>query len=693
MNAYAVHATARSFAAVLLLCASVNAVATVSVQAVANPSKAAPGERVRYAVTVLNTGPGSEIVTLTARVPTGTTVAQGELSLAATCNGTGFTTCAGGQTLKFADFNVPVGASATVVYPALISTSAPPPNGTALRSPATASIGAIHLHTTASSTVNASAASLVHVTLSAFPAQALHLEKVTYTLTYGNPGSARVNANLSFALPLGTLLLSASDGGTLNADVVTWTLGTLTPGSAGRRTLVLESGQSYGTLAVAAVLRNPTTQAVLAHADLTTPISIATETTLNARVVATPDPAAPGQRARYAVTMSNTDAIPHDVLLTATVPTNTTVARNEVALGATCDAASFLTCEAGQTVQFGSVTVAPGASVTVLYPALISASTPPPSGTLLNSDVWMRDTTVGNEYQLSEAPIAASTAVSGVQLTVSALPAQPLTGENLAYTLTYGNPGSAAVKANLSFPLPDDTTFVSASIGGTLNAGVVTWTLGTLAPGSSGQSALVLQAGAAGAGAQLAVDAALANPSTQAELTHTGLTTPVGSATETVLNVTAVATPDSAPPGRRVRYAVTVSNVATAAHSVTLMATVPANTTVARGNLSLDATCDGAAFTTCVAGQNLEFDDFDVPAGASVTVVYPALISTSMPPANGTLLNSDVWLEDTSVGTDYQVSIAAIASDTVPSTVDLTTRAWPAQTFLAGQPDTLTISP
>jgi len=68
-----------------------------------------------------------------------------------------------------------------------------------------------------------------------------------------------------------------------------------------------------------------------------------------------------------------------------------------------------------------------------------------------------------------------------------------------------------------------------------------------------------------------------------------------------------------------------------------------------------------------------------VAAGASVTVVYPALISTSAPPANGTLLNSDVWAEDTSVGNVYQVNVAAIASSTALAAVPLTASALPAQ--------------
>src|SRR6266481_4909961 len=488
MNAHPIGSTVLSRAALLLLLfASANATAAITLRAVATPSNAAPGERVRYAVTVSNSG-SLQSVTLTGTVPVGTTVAAGELSLGAACDGVGFTTCAGGHTLRFG-FNVAAGASVTVVYPALISTSAPPANGTALKSTATATVGTIKLQSSASATANSSAASLLHVTASGLPAQARAGGTVSYTLTFGNPGSAAVAANLSFPLPVGTTFVSASNGGTSSAGTVTWSLGTVAAGTAGRRTVVAQAvttAVAGSQLAADAALRNPTTQVVLAHAGLTTGVGNATETVLNVRAVATPDPAAPGQRVRYAVTVSNTATALHSVLLTATVPANTTVPASELSLGAACDGAGFTTCAAGQTLRFG-FNVAAGASVTVVYPALISTTTPPSNGTLLNSDVWVEDTSLGNDYQLNVAAIASSTALAGLHVTASALPAQARAGGTVSYTLTFGNPGSTAVAANLSFPLPVGTTFVSASDGGASSAGTVTWSLGTVAAGTAGR--------------------------------------------------------------------------------------------------------------------------------------------------------------------------------------------------------------
>jgi lysophospholipase L1-like esterase len=56
----------------------------------------------------------------------------------------------------------------------------------------------------------------------------------------------------------------------------------------------------------------------------------------------------------------------------------------------------------------------------------------------------------------------------------------------------------------------------------------------------------------------------------------------------------------------------------------------------------------------------LQFVAFNVPASGSMTVKYPALVSSSGVP-NGTLVNSDVWVQDATTIDDYQVNVAAVA--------------------------------
>lgn len=79
---------------------------------------------------------------------------------------------------------------------------------------------------------------------------------------------------------------------------------------------------------------------------------------------------------------------------------------------------------------------------------------------------------------------------SSPTLTISkSAPASVASGTSLSYTITYGNSGSGAASGVIiSDSLPTGTNFVSATGGGVLNAGAVTWNIGTLAAGATGQT-------------------------------------------------------------------------------------------------------------------------------------------------------------------------------------------------------------
>src|SRR5439155_306467 len=68
-------------------------------------------------------------------------------------------------------------------------------------------------------------------------------------------------------------------------------------------------------------------------------------------------------------------------------------------------------------------------------------------------------------------------------------PASVVSGQNLTYTLIYGNTGSASATGTvISDTVPAGTTFVSATGGGTLSSGVVTWNIGNLNACVTGQT-------------------------------------------------------------------------------------------------------------------------------------------------------------------------------------------------------------
>lgn len=79
---------------------------------------------------------------------------------------------------------------------------------------------------------------------------------------------------------------------------------------------------------------------------------------------------------------------------------------------------------------------------------------------------------------------------TGPLLTISkSAAASVVSGQNLAYTLTYGNTGSGgATGVVINDTLPAGTTFVSATAGGSATGGVVSWTIGNLNSGVIGQT-------------------------------------------------------------------------------------------------------------------------------------------------------------------------------------------------------------
>ncbi len=94
-------------------------------------------------------------------------------------------------------------------------------------------------------------------------------------------------------------------------------------------------------------------------------------------------------------------------------------------------------------------------------------------------------------------------------MTVDPLADPALSNGILVYEIVYGNVSNASSEGTvLSIPVPAGTQFHSATGGGLLSGGTVSWNLGTLAPNSGGRERLTVDVSPVADGTLLTVDAA-----------------------------------------------------------------------------------------------------------------------------------------------------------------------------------------
>ncbi len=456
--------------------------------------------------------------------------------------------------------------------------------------------------------------------------------QVTYTLNYSNASGANetaLAATITDTLPSNTTFVSASDGGLEASGVVTWTLGNLTPGASGIRTLVIQvnSPMANGTL-----LTNSATiqdsQSHSAAANQTT--TVQSSSVLSVSMSDSPDPVQAGSQITYTINFSNSSAANQTatgVVLADTLPSNATFV--SASDGGTLD-------NTGTMVTWSLGNLTPGSSG--IRTLVVQVNSPLVDGTVLNNAITLQDD-LGNNSPSSESTTVQSDSVLSLSVSDSPDPVAP--GEEVTYTISYGNSSSAnetALGTSLTHTLPLNVTFVSASDGGTLdNTGtMVTWTLGDLAPGVSGNRSLVLE-----------VDSPLGNGTlldngtnfqdTQGDSASANQSTVVMSAP--VLTLTQTFDHTQILSGEQVTITFSYSNSSDAgdtASGLTLTDTLPANTTFV--SASDGGLVDSAGTIVTWALSNL------APGGSGTRTLVIELASAA---TNGSQLTNSAVLQDT----------------------------------------------
>jgi uncharacterized repeat protein (TIGR01451 family) len=600
------------------LVASIGATDPLQVGIAATPDPVAPGQVVSYTITLSNTGATSlGSFDLYATVPNGTTVSQAQGG-GAYC--TGAWPCLPGEMLYWIP-DIASGASQTFQFSALVDSGAnAPSNGSLLVTDVTttAYTGAAQ----GGAIVDGAAPSLV---LSA-PQQVAAGADYTYTLTYGNAGTATDSVELTVMVPAGEAFVAASSGGKFSDGFVTWKLKGLAPGEFSSQELAVQAPSTRGdVIGVDAEVANSSGSHGYSRGTLQTVIGSTDPMLIG--VSATPNPVAPGQVVSYAITLSNTGATSLGSFdLYATVPNGTTVSQAQGG-GAYCTGA--WPCLPGEKIYW-IPDIASGASQTFQYSALVdSGASAPSNGSLLVTDV----TTTAYAGAAQGSAIVDGAAPS---LVLSA-PQQVAAGADYTYTLTYGNAGAATDDVELVMAVPTGTKFVSASSGVTPTKNYVTWDLGSLSPGAAGSQTITVKAPATAASV---VTGEAQTLMTGSALSYglSSVQTVIGSTDPILIGVSA--TPSPVAPGQVVSYVITLSNTgATSLGSFDLYATVPNGTTVSQAQGG-GAYCTGA--WPCLPGEKIYWIP-DIASGASQTFQYSALVdSGASAPSNGSLLVTDV---------------------------------------------------
>jgi uncharacterized repeat protein (TIGR01451 family) len=212
------------------------------------------------------------------------------------------------------------------------------------------------------------------------------------------------------------------------------------------------------------------------------------QATINLAIEVNPDPVQPGETANVAITVSNSGGVSTG-LLTLQLRYDewlNGLLNSFISDGGTCPGSGQ--CNANEFLTWTLGNLAPGASITVTLPPIVWGGTP--DGTLISFDTEVFEDG-GSVTMATRNVMVQSAPVFDIAVDESLNPVAP--DQALTYTISYANRSAVSTtNTQLSFPLPAGVSFVSASGGGTFNAGVVKWNLQTFPAKKGGRKTVTV---------------------------------------------------------------------------------------------------------------------------------------------------------------------------------------------------------
>jgi large repetitive protein len=313
---------------------------------------------------------------------------------------------------------------------------------------------------------------------------------VTYTLTIQNNGPTNAtNVVVTDTLPAGVTLVSAtpSQGAACTGtSTVSCDLGALANGASATVVVVVTTSAPGVIVNQAAVTAsepdpNPTNN----QATEPTTVGNPTDADLVVTKVDAVDPVLTDAVIDYRIVVENRGpAAAASVTLADIVPANTVFEGLAAPAGWLCTAPAV---GATGAISCTTASLAVGASAAIDVRVRVAPGTPP--GTTVTNTVTVGSATPDpnpTNNTATEPTLVVAPGSADLSIIKTDAPDAQAAGAPVSYTLTVTNHGPAtATSVTITDPLPSGTALIAASTGCSESGGILTCTIGTLAPGAS----------------------------------------------------------------------------------------------------------------------------------------------------------------------------------------------------------------